>query len=69
MDDHILAVADVVEAMASQCPYCAAQGIEISLEEIEKYKGVLYDKDVVDACLVVINEKGFKFIVTSLLSD
>jgi len=55
----ILCVADVVEAMASHRPYRPALGIEKALEEISTHKGVLYDSDVVDACLKVIKEKLF----------
>jgi PAS domain S-box-containing protein len=59
MESQILAVADVVEAMASHRPYRAALGIEAALEEIEKNKGILYDYVVADACLRLFREKGF----------
>jgi HD-GYP domain-containing protein (c-di-GMP phosphodiesterase class II) len=36
MEARILAVADVVESMASHRPYRPAKGIEAALEEIEK---------------------------------
>ena len=58
---RILCVADVVEAMASHRPYRPALGMDIALEEISEDKGVRYDSGVVDACLKVIKEKGFKF--------
>ena len=61
LEARILAVADVVEAMASHRPYRAALGIEAALEEISKNKGILYDAEVVDACLKLFTEKGFKF--------
>jgi PAS domain S-box-containing protein len=61
LESQIVAVADVVEAMASYRPYRPALGIEVALEEIEKNKGVLYDTGVVDACLRLFREKGFKF--------
>ena len=48
---RILAVADVVEAMASHRPYRPALGTETALEEITRNRGILYDPDVVDACL------------------
>jgi HD-GYP domain-containing protein (c-di-GMP phosphodiesterase class II) len=60
MEARILAVADVLEAMASHRPYRAALGIEAALEEIEKNKGILYDNAVVDACLRLFREKGYK---------
>ncbi len=58
---RILSVADVVEAIASHRPYRPAYGIDIALEEISSMKGILYDTAVVDACLRLFNEKGFKF--------
>ena len=57
----ILAVADVVEAMASHRPYRPALGIEKTLEEIAQNKGILYDPVVVDACLRLFIERGFQF--------
>lgn len=57
----ILAVADVVEAMASFRPYRPAVGIDQGLEEISRNRGTLYDPEVVDVCLRVFTEKGFKF--------
>ncbi|MEK7369608.1 MAG: HD domain-containing phosphohydrolase, partial [Planctomycetota bacterium] len=58
---RILAVADVVEAMASHRPYRPALGIDKALEEISKSKGILYDANVVDVCVRLFREKGFKF--------
>jgi PAS domain S-box-containing protein len=56
----IIAVADVVEAMASHRPYRASLGIEAALAEIEKNKGILYDVAVADACLRLFREKGYQ---------
>lgn len=61
LEARILAVADVVEAMASFRPYRPAMGIDAALEEIEKNKGILYDPEVVDTCLRLFREKGFAF--------
>ena len=60
MEARIMAVADVVESMASHRPYRPSLGIEAALEEIEKNKGTLYDTDVVDACLRLFREKGYQ---------
>jgi PAS domain S-box-containing protein len=60
MEARILSVADVVEAIASHRPYRPALGLDKALEEIEKNKGTLYDADVVDACLKLFRDKGFK---------
>jgi putative nucleotidyltransferase with HDIG domain len=61
LEARILAVADVVEAMASYRPYRPALGIDAALEEIEKNKGILYDADVVDTCLKLFREKRVDF--------
>lgn len=58
---RILSVADVVEAMASHRPYRAGIGQSAALEEIGMNRGVLYDPDVVDACLKLFNEKNYHF--------
>ena len=60
MEARIMAVADVVESMASHRPYRPALGIDKALEEIEKNKGTLYDNAVADACLRLFREKGFQ---------
>jgi PAS domain S-box-containing protein len=60
LESRILAVADVVESMASYRPYRPALGIDAALNEIEKNRGTLYDNAVVDACLRLIREKGFQ---------
>jgi uncharacterized membrane protein len=61
LEARILSVADVVEAMASHRPYRPALGIAKALEEIISNRGKLYDPAVVDACVELFNEKGFKF--------
>jgi len=58
---RILAVADVVEAMNSHRPYRSAHGMKKALKEISENRGLLYDPDVVDACVRVISEKKFQF--------
>jgi PAS domain S-box-containing protein len=60
MESRILAVADVVESMASHRPYRPSLGIEAALQEIEKNKGTLYDNTVADVCLRVFREKGYQ---------
>jgi PAS domain S-box-containing protein len=60
IEARILSVADVVEAMASHRPYRAGLGIDAALNEIEKNRGIFYDEAVVDVCLRLFREKGFK---------
>ncbi|HEN21167.1 MAG TPA: HD domain-containing protein, partial [Desulfobacteraceae bacterium] len=61
LEAQIMAVADVVEAMASHRPYRPSRGLEAALEEIEKNRGILYHNDVVDVCLSLFRENGFSF--------
>ena len=60
LEAKILAVADVIEAMASHRPYRSALGIKAALAEITSNKGILYDPEVVDSCERLFIEKGFK---------
>ena len=59
LEARVLAVADVVEAMASHRPYRPSLGIDKALEEISRNKGSLYDITVVDACLKLFREKRY----------
>jgi PAS domain S-box-containing protein/putative nucleotidyltransferase with HDIG domain len=59
LEARILAVADVVEAMASHRPYRPALGVEAALHEITMNKGILYDPDVTDVCARLFITKGF----------
>mgnify|MGYP001765674292 FL=1 len=59
LEARILAVSDVVEAMASHRPYRASLGIEAALAEIEKNRGILFDEAVVEAWLRLFREKGY----------
>jgi HD-GYP domain-containing protein (c-di-GMP phosphodiesterase class II) len=61
MEARIMAVADVMEAMASHRPYRPTLGIKAALEEIEKNKGILYDNTVANTCLKLFREKGYQF--------
>ena len=60
MEARILSVADVVESMSSHRPYRAELGIEKALAEIERGSGIIYDATVVDACIKLFRENGFK---------
>lgn len=61
LEAKIICVADVVEAMSSHRPYRPSLGIDKALEEISQNRGTLYEPEVVDACLKLFKEKGFKF--------
>ncbi len=62
IESKILTVADVVESMASHRPYRPALGLDVALDEIIRNKDVLYDGDVVDACLRLFREKNYKLM-------
>jgi HD-GYP domain-containing protein (c-di-GMP phosphodiesterase class II) len=62
LGSRILAVADVVEAMASHRPYRPSLGLDAALIEISLNKGILYDLDVSEACLRLFREKGYQFV-------
>jgi PAS domain S-box-containing protein len=59
LEARILAVADMVEAMASHRPYRPSLGIEQALAEIEKGSGKLFDPAVTEVCTRLFREKGF----------
>jgi len=61
LEAKIISVADVVEAMSSHRPYRPALGIQAALDEISQKRGMLYDREVVDACLKLFQDKNFKF--------
>lgn len=60
VESKIIAVADVVEAIAMHRPYRAARGQEAALAEIKKNRGILYDSEVVDACVRLFEKKGYR---------
>ena len=57
LEARILGVADVVEAMSSHRPYRSALGMRTALQEITENKGTLYDPDIVEACIQVIQRE------------
>lgn len=59
LEARIVAVADVVEAMASHRPYRPGLGIDKALDEIMENRGKFYDPIVVDACIRLFKEKGY----------
>lgn len=57
---RIIAVADVVEAMAQHRPYRPGIGLDRALTEVAAGAGTLFDTDVVESCRAVL-EAGFNF--------
>jgi PAS domain S-box-containing protein/putative nucleotidyltransferase with HDIG domain len=60
LEARILAVADVVEAMASHRPYRPGLGIDRALSEIQSKRGQWFCEKTVDACTRLFREKGFR---------
>lgn len=60
LESRIIGVADVIEAMVFHRPYREALGLEAALDEIRKNKTILYDPEVVEACIRIFLEKGYK---------
>ncbi len=56
---RVLAVADVVEAMAAHRPYRPALGIEAALAEIRRGAGTQFDAEIVTACLELFETDGY----------
>ena len=59
LEAKILAVADVVEAMATMRPYRASLGLHEALQTITAGSGVFFDRQVVEACMRLFMEKSF----------
>lgn len=61
LEARIIGAADLVEAMSSHRPYRPGLGIDAALAELSKGRGITFDADVVDACLRLFRDKGFRF--------
>lgn len=51
----IIGIADTYDAMTSERPYRSALSHELAVEELKKYKGTQFKKEVVDAFLKMVN--------------
>jgi HD-GYP domain-containing protein (c-di-GMP phosphodiesterase class II) len=60
LEARIIAVADVMEAMASHRPYRAGRGIDAALKELCDKRGLWFEPTAVDACVRLFREKGFR---------
>ena len=64
MEARILAVADVVEAMASHRPYRPSLGIRAALQEVVRHRSTGFDPVVVDACVELFRQ-GYRLKLPS----
>ncbi|MDM8535390.1 response regulator [Desulfobacterales bacterium HSG17] len=60
IEARILAVADVVNAMSSTRPHRQALAQDKTLKHIADSRGILFDPDIVDACLRVFGKEHIK---------
>ncbi len=60
IEARILAVAHALEDLTSHRVFRNAFPLKQALDEISAHRGSQYDPDVVDACLRLFNEKGYK---------
>ncbi len=61
LEARILAVADVAESMAFFRPYRPSLGLQEALDELNDKKGILFDTQVAETCIVLFTQKGFDF--------
>jgi len=60
---RILAVADVVDSIATHRPYRAALSQQIVLKELNRGHGTVYDRQVVDTYKAILSEKTNRVLV------
>ena len=58
---RILSVSDVFETIASHRPYRPSLGLPHAVNELRENRGRLYDKQVVDVCLSLVEDGAFEF--------
>lgn len=66
---RIIAVADVVESMASHRPYRPTRGLAAAIKEISDHADTLYDPAVVEAARVVLDAQRFNFKENPMTDD
>jgi putative two-component system response regulator len=60
IEARILSVSDVFETIGSHRPYRPSLGVKKAMDELKENSGRLYDPDVVEACLSLVNQADFK---------
>ncbi len=61
LESRIISVSDVVEAMGSHRPYRPSLGLKKAIYVIQRFRGIMYDKDVVDVCIDILKNDNFDF--------
>lgn len=57
---QIIAVADAMDTMLSDRPWRAAMTVEAALADLQKYRGVKYDRHIVDACVELYTKQRYR---------
>ena len=65
LEARILALADSVEAMASDRPYRKGRSLEKIITEVKRSRGTHFDPQVVDVFLEIVAEMDEPFVVNS----
>ena len=60
-ESRIMAVADVVAAMAAPRPHRPAHDIDAALTHINEKRGIWYDEAAVDVCVELFSRQSFTF--------
>jgi putative two-component system response regulator len=61
LESRILAVSDVVEAMATHRPYRPSLGVDLALKTVQEGINTHFDPKVVDACASLFHSKSFQW--------
>jgi HD-GYP domain-containing protein (c-di-GMP phosphodiesterase class II) len=57
---QIIAVADAMDTMISARPYRPAMTVEAALADLQKYKGIRYDRGIVEACVELYTKQSHR---------
>lgn len=69
IEARIVAVADAIEAMASDRPYRRAMELDQILEELRNYNGTQFDPQVIQAFEEIAADEGISLVVNSARQD
>jgi PAS domain S-box-containing protein len=64
LEVRIIGVADTVEAVTSHRPYRAARGLAHAREVLSEGRGTIFDAEVTDVCLALMDEKTLPWLQT-----
>lgn len=67
LEARIISVADVLEAMISDRPYRLSLSLDTALAEIVDHRNMLYDANVVDACLQLFMRGSYTYSLSPRL--